>query len=142
MIISTVRFGDLVFEPDLDWFMGTTLWNGQEIRIVFPVNQKTINDSALAAAQTLWSEQVQWQQSIQTYAIYALLGIKNSDWLEDDEDELTAEVFGSRITLETISVATNGEFEFWYNDGDLFWGHSIVVRGNLENGPIEACTEG
>jgi hypothetical protein len=142
MIISTEQFGALTLDPEVDWFEGTANWNGTPIRIVFPVDEETLHDDALESAQTLWADQVKWKQSIEAYAIQALLGIKNSDWLEDDEVELTAEEFLSRITLETVSVAAEGDFEFWYNDGDIFAGHSIVVRGNLELGPIEACAEG
>jgi hypothetical protein len=28
----------------------------------------------------------------------------------------------------------DGAFEFWHNDGDLFWGHSILIVGSLEEG--------
>jgi hypothetical protein len=142
MTISTEQFGELTLDPDVDWFEGSANWNGTTIRIVFPVDEETLHDNALESAQTLWSEQVKWKQSIESYATQALLGIKNSDWLEEDEAEVTAEEFISRITLETVSVAAEGDFEFWYNDGELFAGHSIVVRGNLELGPIEACAEG
>jgi hypothetical protein len=142
MIISTEMFGELVLDPEVDWFEGSANWNGTAVRVVFPVDEETLNDSALESAQTLWSDQVKWNQSIESYATQALLGIKNSDWLDDDETELTAEEFISRITLETVSIAAEGDFEFWYTDDDMFGGHSIVVRGNLELGPIEACTEG
>lgn len=142
MIISTEQFGDLVLDPDVDWFEATADWNGKALRVVFPVDEETLHESALISAQSLWSEQIKWKQVIEAYAIQSLLDIKNDTWLEDDEAELTADQFLSRIILETISIASDGDFEFWYNDGDLFGGHSIVVRGNLELGPIEACTEG
>ena len=29
-------------------------------------------------------------------------------------------------------------FDFWFNDGALFWGHSIHVTGSLEGGPEKA----
>ncbi len=142
MIIATEAFGDLVLDPDVDWFEGTADWNGKSIRIVFPVDAETLNESSLESAQTLWSDQAKWNQSIETFVTDGLLSIKNDTWLEDDEAEVTAAQFIARITLETVSVASEGDFEFWYNDGDLFAGHSIVVRGNLELGLIEACAEG
>jgi hypothetical protein len=141
MIISTIQFGDLEFDPDSECFTGIAQWNNQQIRIDFPVDQKEIEDIALATAQTLWLGQDQWQQSIQTL-VSSLVEIKNDAWLEDDEDELTAAEFYDRITMETTSISADGSFEFWYDDGELFWRNSIVVRGNLERGLIEACTEG
>ena len=40
----------------------------------------------------------------------------------------------SRMKLETISVHQEEDFEFCFKDGDLFWGHAILVRGNLKKG--------
>jgi hypothetical protein len=142
MVISTEQFGDLVLDPDVDWFEGTADWNGKAIRVVFPVDEETLQDNALASGKSLWSDQSKWNKSIETYVVESLLSIKNETWLEDDETEVTADQFQSRIVLETISIASDGDFEFWYNDGDLFAGHAIVVRGNLELGLIEACVEG
>jgi hypothetical protein len=142
MIISTEQFGELTLDSAFDWFEGSANWNGTTIRLVFPVDEETLDDKALESAQALWVDQVKWKQSIESFATEGLLGIKNDAWIEEDEAEVTAEEFVSRITLEMISVASEGDFEFWYNDGDLFFGHSIVVRGNLELGPIEVCTEG
>lgn len=46
------------------------------------------------------------------------------------------------MTLEAIQVDGEGGFEFWFDDGDLFYGHSIHVAGNLEKGPDWAQMEG
>ena len=47
-----------------------------------------------------------------------------------------------RQELESIQLLPQGGFEFWFNDGDLFWGHSIHVTGSLESGPESAQMEG
>jgi hypothetical protein len=142
MSISTKLFGELQFDPDVDWFEASSTWNGNEIRLVFPVDEDTLQDNALASAEALWSAQAKWNSEIETFASEGLLEIKNNEWRDDDEPKLTAAQFLDRLTLETISIASDGDFEFWYNDGDLFGGHSIVVRGNLELGLMEVCTEG
>jgi hypothetical protein len=43
-----------------------------------------------------------------------------------------------RISLESVTVSTDGAFEFLYQDGGLFDGHAIVVRGTLKDGPETA----
>ena len=63
-------------------------------------------------------------------------------WLEEDEEELDAEKFEARLELESIEVRPDGEFCFWFEDGDLFWGHSITVEGTLEGGPEQADIQG
>ena len=36
----------------------------------------------------------------------------------------------------------DGRFEFWHEDGGLFWGRSIHVRGTLTAGPTDADIPG
>ena len=63
---------------------------------------------------------------------------------EEDREaaEITQEQFMERMELDAIQIYEDGAFEFWFNDGDLFWGHSIHVTGSLTNGPEEAQMEG
>lgn len=46
------------------------------------------------------------------------------------------------MTLEGISVDPDGSFDFWHNDGDLFWGHAIQISGSLVEGPTLANIPG
>ncbi|MDS0527663.1 DUF2262 domain-containing protein [Clostridium sp. SHJSY1] len=41
--------------------------------------------------------------------------------------------------IEEISVYSEGEFEVFLSDGDLFAGHCIIVSGNI-NGSFESAT--
>jgi len=50
--------------------------------------------------------------------------------------------FIERISVETIAIAEDCSIEFCHDDGNLFWGHSIVVHGLLENGLTRAGMEG
>ena len=70
------------------------------------------------------------------------LGLKNDAWLDEDETKFSKEEFKERLTLNSITVQADGQFEFWYDDGDLFLGHSIRVNGSLSEGPMHAGLEG
>ena len=45
-----------------------------------------------------------------------------------------AEVSNARVTLESIEVEAGGGFCVYFNDGGLFMGHLIEVRGSLDGG--------
>ena len=47
-----------------------------------------------------------------------------------------------RMEPESIEVRADGAFEFWFADGEMFYGHSIHVTGNLAGGPCTAQMEG
>jgi len=56
------------------------------------------------------------------YAVEKLLERKNEIWLDEDESEVTHVEFKSRMVLQSITVSPDEEFNFWHDDGDLFWG--------------------
>ncbi len=59
---------------------------------------------------------------------------KNETWIEDkDEEPLTPEQFKERMVLDSISIDSDGDVSFYHSDGDLFWGHCILVTMNSEN---------
>jgi hypothetical protein len=71
-----------------------------------------------------------------------LLPLKNDSWLGENERELTPADFKKKMKLQSINVAGDGSFEFWHDDGDLFWGHSIQIRGKLKDGLVDADIPG
>ena len=77
-----------------------------------------------------------------SFAVERLLTLKNDSWLDDEEDEVTAAEFSSRLRPEGVTVYQDGQFEFFYSDGDLFWGHSIQLKGNIDQGLRSAAIAG
>ncbi len=142
VVIPTDGFGDLVLDRRINWFEGKTTWNDNPVRITFDAENDKPPEEALASARLLWAEQKGWNQRIEDYALKELLDLKNDAWLEDGDSPLTPKDFLRRMTLTSISVSSDGEFEFWYDDGDLFWGHSIMVSGDLKDGPSNAGIHG
>jgi hypothetical protein len=133
-LISTSRFGDLTLDRSVDWYEGRVEWNGEQIKISFETDVDKSITEGLATAEKLWLAQADWKQKVEAFATQVLLPLKNDNWLDEGENPLTTEQFKSRMTLESIQINRGGKFEFWHNDGDLFWGHSIQVSGSLKDG--------
>lgn len=142
IVVSTERFGELVLDRSIGWFEGEAVWNGEAIRVTFPVEEGESIGDALDVAERLWLDQGPWKKRIDDFAVQELLELKNGTWLEEGESELTASEFISRMKLDSIQVFPDGQFEFWHNDGDLFWGHSIQVSGSVTEGPTHADIPG
>ena len=66
------------------------------------------------------------------YAAENLLDLAN-EWQSDREEEegeleeITKETFMEAMSLSEMTVSPWGEITLFYDDGDMFWGHSIVV---------------
>lgn len=129
-------FGTLTFDRGLSWYKGETVWNGNSVSLSLSAENSDEVQNALNAAHALWQDQSGWNQKLNEYAVQQLLPLKNDFWLDDDEDEteLTAEDFLGRMKLKSISVESDGSFTFWHDDGDLFFGHSIQISGDLVKG--------
>ncbi len=136
------RFGTLTLNRRVDIWEGKATWAGGTIDVQFPADDEDALNAALEVARVLWDDQAGWSERVQTYAVEALLPLKNDTWLDDGEDEVTPTQFRGRMRLESIAVEADGSFTFWHNDGDLFWGHSIQVVGNLRDGPTDADIPG
>ena len=142
VVIETQRFGDLTLDRSIDWFEGEVNWNGDAIRINFHTGGNHDISAGLKIAETLWDNQEAWKQKVDDYAVKELLPLKNETWLKDGESPFSVEKFKSRMMLQSISIYPNGDIEFWHDDGDLFWGHSIQISGSLDEGLSEADIPG
>jgi hypothetical protein len=141
--LESTRFGPLVYDPTHEWFEAGTTFGGQSIAI----NLSAPNDEGaarlLANAEAMAADEAGWFARLQECAA-GLVDISN-EWNEDQDDwtgPIDRDGFISRISLESIVLHEGDRFEAYFNDGDLFWGHSIVVSGTMADGPQEAATAG
>jgi hypothetical protein len=136
------QFGQFTLDRRVNWYTAETEWNGAVVALNLTLDDSGTIDAALQAARMLWKDQKQWAKRIEDYAVQELLPLKNESWLDEGEVELSADVFKARMTLESVTVEPDRSFDFWHNDGDLFWGHSIQISGNLSEGPTRADIPG
>jgi hypothetical protein len=59
------------------------------------------------------------------------------DWLENGES-ISQEIFINKIKLVGFSIYDDFDYSFSFEDGDIFLGHYIFARGNIDKGLIEA----
>jgi len=92
----------------------------------------TPNDAGDDAAIASGADFITWlrenEPNARAYAAGKMFELAE-DWHEEDEEPeaITAASFAGRITLSEITFDSSGEASLWYNDGDVFAGHVIVV---------------
>jgi hypothetical protein len=136
------RLGTLLLDRRLGWWNGEAEWNGAKVQVTADSDENGVLTGAFSTADALWNDPTAWEERVIAFAVEKLLPLKNDSWLDEDEEELTAGEFRDLMTLESIIVRTDGGFTFYFNDGDLFWGHTIQIRGNLTAGPTKADIPG
>ncbi len=147
VVLEAPGCSPLTLNKSLDLFYGEGQWAGRDCSIHLEADARKAQtaDNALHTLQILLADSVSWDQKACQFAANELVENAN-DW-QDDEDEyapeITADEFASRISISEISVsAENGAFELYYDDDDLFWGHVIIVSGNLTDGFSDATIAG
>jgi hypothetical protein len=135
------QFGTFLLDRRVDWFEAEGVqWNGTAVRLNLSDADEALD--AIETARALWKDEAAWDRRIRDRIVEELHSLKNDTWLGEDEAELSRDEFLGRIVLDAITVHEDGSFTFWYDDGDLFWGHAIEVYGNLTDGPKSANLAG
>ena len=143
VVIQDEVLGELTLDKDYDAFEGEIQWCGKDVRLSLEVNaeSKPSWTRARNAAKRLVTDQETWDKAMRDFAAKNLTGLANN-WLSQDEESardpetapITEEEFTQRILLTEVSVSPGGRFTAYYNDDDMFWGHSVEVSGSLKKG--------
>lgn len=126
-------FGTLTFDRTIDVYIGTASWMGNQIELMLSTGDSALEQTSQVARE-LWINQAEWDNRVQEYVVEHMLKLKNSMWLDEDEDDVTPDEFKSRIRLKTIVVYPVGHFEFCYDDDYMFSKHTIHVSASLRDG--------
>jgi hypothetical protein len=135
-------FGTLTFDRRVGWWETEQSWADTPVRLSIEADEDGDVASVAKTAEALWRDQSEWDDRLRGKAVEELLALKNENWLGDDEAEVSPDEFKRRMKLEAVTVAPDGETEFWFEDGGLFLGHSIQVSANLADGPRDADIAG
>lgn len=133
--------GKFELNKGVDTFEHDISWNGEDG--ILYIDHDDEMKEAFEAAHTLFAEQERFGRESRVFAAKQLVDQAN-EWLADgagvdetadgelDMEEITEEMFQKRLILDTISVYGDGSFEIYYFDDDMFWGHSVIVSGNVD----------
>lgn len=119
-------------------------WCGDNIKITLTADEDDVNE-LIAVAEEFYKNRQEWDRKIREYAAKELTELAN-DWLADEyyndnEDEetepiheITEKEFSERIETCDISFYGDSDFSVYYADDDMFWGHTVIVNGNIKTG--------
>lgn len=132
--------GTLELNRDFEQLDGEALWNGENVSLALEIDLEDEDtwDTVRGIARKLIADSESWDKSMREFAAKELTELANEWQASDDEGEntepITEEVFAERIALSELSLTYEGDFTAYYDDDDLFWGHTIEVCGSLEHG--------
>ena len=132
--------GTLKLNRDFEQLDGEILWNGEKVSLALEIDLEDEEtwDTARSIAHKVMADRESWDRSMREFAAKELTELANEWQADDDEkknaDPITEEVFAQRITLSELSLTYESDFTAYFDDDDMFWGHTVEVCGSLENG--------
>ena len=144
--IHDPQFGTFKAHPRIArWHRGEIDWLGHPIGITLDLRDNASEEGLQACLDQLrrMTENARpWTQSALEKAAERLYPTwVEADWSGDDP-VLPVETWRERLSLKVISLTPAGDIEFEFDDGDLFWGHWVVVDADFDGTFLDARMEG
>lgn len=141
-VIIEDAIGKLILDRKFSCFEGDVDWLGTSCNVILntDVEDGETAEKALEKFHMLYADLTGWDHRFRTYAAEKLVEGAN-DWLQDELEEgeeadpITEEDFARRIVISMIAIEADGSITVYYDDDDMFWGHTIVVSIN-QNGEM------
>ncbi len=148
VIIEDDVLGTLKLNRDYGTFETEILWNGKKISLMLEVDKENKSSWTRArnAAKKMLAEQETWDKAMREFAAQKLTSLAN-DWQADDEEKknakpITEKEFAKRTSLSELSISSGGSFSAFFDDDDMFWGHTVEVCGSVKKGVTSADIAG
>jgi hypothetical protein len=142
IVLAHPLFGQLTFDRGRNSFQVTLRLAGKLIEVSIRAADEVPDPALLAIAERFWKDAADWDHRLREFAAAQLIELKNDTWLQEDEKPLTEAKFIKKLTPNSMGFAPPDRFTIYYNDGDIFWGHAIEIRGTLSKGPQSADIAG
>lgn len=135
------ELGDFELDKSINSFEKNMSWiNNSDISVSFDDIDEEYNKNSIDIIKKIFADKKDIDKKVKEYVAENLLEDANS-WNDDaDKPNIDKEEFAKLISLTSITIYEDN-ITFWFDDGDIFWGHSIVVESdsdfNFEDAHIE-----
>lgn len=142
VVIHPKECSELLLDKSLERFTGNCCWNSKECHLHLDADEGSETAyEALKTLNILLINQKKCDSEVREYAAKVLTETAN-EWAEEDDITITKEEFARRLEISEVSISLNNDFELFYNDDDMFWGHVVIVSGNIKDGLTDATIAG
>lgn len=119
--------GTLTWDDTLDYWTGEAVMAGiGPVRISVDTEDEEITPAeALANTHGTYLILRNREPEVRDFAAAALLETHNQAWSQGEAIDEVA--FAEQLSLEDISFHPDGSAELFYNAGELFGGHTVIV---------------
>lgn len=142
VILNTAQ-GKFELNRELHYFEGSISWGEAEPQVYLNVGKEkeAMPEAGLRTLDVLTTSCSEWDHKFRAYAAEELTELAN-DWQESSDGAITESDFQQRLKISELAIDKAGDFEVYYDDDEMFWGHVIIVEGNISQGLSSAYIAG
>lgn len=130
------NIGSFILNKDYECFDSDHIyWGNKEISVTLDVqnDNESTWEQALQYLKELIKQQPKFDLDFKTFASQELTDLAN-EWSEDPSIKITNSDFINRISLSSLNLSFDGDLTLYFDDDDIFYGHTIMIQGNINNG--------
>src|SRR5690242_7039883 len=139
--ITDQTIGTLNFDERLQWFYVEHPGGTQLASLHIETADRGRANTLLDVARALLSDLDSIDRHCRQFAADRLLDLKNHEWRESGEVIVESRFIAS-MSLESVSIHSQGGMTAYYQDGGMFGGHTIVIDLGIDHTPIHAAIAG
>ncbi|MGI4789656.1 MAG: DUF2262 domain-containing protein [Janthinobacterium lividum] len=126
--------GMLTWDSLLEWWEGNReITPGHMVSVSVSADDTPV-DSVLNRAGQMFQHVQSEEFNLRQAAADTLLILHNENW--SDGLPIDRDIFAARMAISDFAFYDNGSTEISYDDGNLFWGHTIIISLN-EDGTFQ-----
>lgn len=132
LIITAPIVGKMTYDRSVNWYSGFKYIFFRKVEInLSPESEESVED-LFPKLKLVLQNLHKLNRIAKRFAANSLLDHKNTAWAENWYERVNPFLFKLRMSLNSVSINDDNTVEFWYNDGELFAGHSIKVVANKD----------
>ena len=136
------ELGDFELDKSINCFEKNMPWiNNNDISVSFDNIDEELNKRSVDIIKKIFANKKDIDKKLKDYISENMLEDANN-WNDDAEKpHISKEDFSKLIDLTSITISED-IITFWFDDGDIFWGHSIVLESDYDFNFTDAHIEG
>ena len=142
-IINDPTLGTLIFNEQADWYETTvqTATDG-EVRLTIWTDAFSASDDELIPVRESLLLLLKALPNAKAFLAGELLEMKNSLWLEHQQEPLSQDELNQELELESLTANLEQEWVLFFKADELFGGHCILMGWSPTRGFYEAQIAG
>ncbi len=135
VIVKDEVLGTLTLNKQCSCFEGQMQWQDTLVKLTLEVNN--FNNATGTRKRNAMKKFVEkldyWEKDMKEYAARGLLELAK-EWQEEDMEGIEQQAIYDRIAIQHIVMTSSGSFMVYFDDDDIFAGHTIIVCGTMKSG--------